>query len=356
MLAVLTALGKPLFDVALLPRARVRDEADCSRLTDCSLRPVWAHLDAHAPPVLLPDHARRPRARRAARPERSSPQRWPLLLLVAPPRRVHSEGEPPDDATHQPPSSPAPTCGSGSPTRRSSRASTSTVDAGRDPRHHGPQRLGQVDPGQRADGAPGATRSRARLTLDGEDVTALSPDEQARRGMFLAFQYPVAVPGVTVAIVPARRRVTRGRGAEVPVREFRKELLRAHGGPRDGHRRSPARYLNDGFSGGEKKRLEILQMAMLKPRFALLDETDSGLDIDALQRRRRGHQRAARPGRRHAPGHPLPAPAQLREARRRPRLHGRPHRAAAADPSSPSSSRSAATTGSSRPQPRQRRR
>ena len=119
------------------------------------------------------------------------------------------------------------------------------------------------------------------VQLAGEDVTSLPPDEKARKGMFLAFQYPVAVPGVTVASF-LRAAVAAVRGAEVPVREFRKELLARM----EDLEMDPAfagRYLNDGFSGGEKKRLEILQLLMLKPRFALLDETDSGLDIDALK-------------------------------------------------------------------------
>ena len=119
------------------------------------------------------------------------------------------------------------------------------------------------------------------IKLASEDVTLLSPDEKARRGMFLAFQYPVAVPGVTVASF-LRAAVSAVRGVDVPVREFRKELLARM----EDLEMDPAfagRYLNDGFSGGEKKRLEILQLLMLKPRFALLDETDSGLDIDALK-------------------------------------------------------------------------
>jgi Fe-S cluster assembly ATP-binding protein len=119
------------------------------------------------------------------------------------------------------------------------------------------------------------------LTLDGTDVTAMSTDERARRGMFLGFQYPVAVPGVTVASF-LRAAVSARRGAEVPVREFRKELL-ARMEDLDMDPAFAGRYLNDGFSGGEKKRLEILQLLMLKARLALLDETDSGLDIDALK-------------------------------------------------------------------------
>jgi Fe-S cluster assembly ATP-binding protein len=127
--------------------------------------------------------------------------------------------------------------------------------------------------------------------LRGEDVSGLSPDEKARKGMFLAFQYPVAVPGVTVASF-LRAAVSAVRGAEVPVREFRKELL-ARMADLDMDPAFAGRYLNDGFSGGEKKRLEILQLLMLKPVFALLDETDSGLDIDALKVVSEGINRAA---------------------------------------------------------------
>ncbi len=129
------------------------------------------------------------------------------------------------------------------------------------------------------------------LFLDGENVTDLAPDEKARRGMFLAFQYPVAVPGVTVASF-LRAAVTARRGEEVKVRDFRKELL-ARMDELEMDRSFAGRYLNDGFSGGEKKRLEILQLAMLKPHFAILDETDSGLDIDALRIVSRGINAAA---------------------------------------------------------------
>jgi Fe-S cluster assembly ATP-binding protein len=120
-----------------------------------------------------------------------------------------------------------------------------------------------------------------RIWLDGENVTEMAADERARRGMFLAFQYPVAIPGVSVANV-LRAAVNARRGAEVPVREFRKELMDAFE-MLEIDRGFAARPLNDGFSGGEKKRVEVLQMALLKPRVALLDETDSGLDIDAMR-------------------------------------------------------------------------
>ena len=115
----------------------------------------------------------------------------------------------------------------------------------------------------------------------GEALDGMAPDERARQGLFLAFQYPVAVPGVTVVNF-LRQAVNAVRGEEVPVREFRQELFQKMEllkVDRDFARR----YLNDGFSGGEKKRAEMLQLAMLQPRMAVLDETDSGLDIDALR-------------------------------------------------------------------------
>jgi Fe-S cluster assembly ATP-binding protein len=126
------------------------------------------------------------------------------------------------------------------------------------------------------------------IVLDGESILEMDADERAQRGLFLAFQYPHAVPGVTVAsflrsAVNAVRKARAG-GEEDPVKvaEFRKDLTAAMEKlkvPKE----MAGRYLNDGFSGGEKKRVEILQMAMLKPRIAVLDETDSGLDIDALR-------------------------------------------------------------------------
>ena len=126
------------------------------------------------------------------------------------------------------------------------------------------------------------------ILLDGESILEMDADQRAQRGLFLAFQYPHAVPGVTVAsflrsAVNAVRKARAG-GEEDPVKvaDFRKDLTAAMEKlkvPKE----MAGRYLNDGFSGGEKKRVEILQMAMLKPRIAVLDETDSGLDIDALR-------------------------------------------------------------------------
>jgi len=126
------------------------------------------------------------------------------------------------------------------------------------------------------------------IEIDGVNVTELDANERARLGMFLAFQYPVTIPGVRVAdflrhAVSNRRDPERKEGENLmPMRDFRKELKErmAELGMDTEFAR---RYLNDGFSGGEKKRMEILQMAMLQPKFAILDETDSGLDSDAVK-------------------------------------------------------------------------
>ena len=137
-------------------------------------------------------------------------------------------------------------------------------------------------------GHPAYQITRGQILFDGEDVTELAADERAQRGLFLAFQYPHPIPGVTVtsflrsAINAVRKAHAGGEDDPVPIPEFRKELMSAMEKlkvPRE----LAQRYVNDGFSGGEKKRVEILQMAMLKPRIAVLDETDSGLDIDALK-------------------------------------------------------------------------
>jgi len=137
-------------------------------------------------------------------------------------------------------------------------------------------------------GHPAYVITEGQILFDGEDVTELEADERAQRGLFLAFQYPHAVPGVTVtsflrsAINAIRKAKAGGQDDPVKIPEFRKDLLEAMDRLKVS-RELASRYLNDGFSGGEKKRVEILQMAMLKPRIAVLDETDSGLDIDALK-------------------------------------------------------------------------
>lgn len=136
-------------------------------------------------------------------------------------------------------------------------------------------------------GHPNYTVTSGEVLLDGENVLEMEPDERSRAGVFLAFQYPVAIPGVTVAnflrsAINSRRRVDNPEDKGMPIPEFRKMLKEKMDTLKMDHTFA-GRYLNDGFSGGEKKRAEILQMAALKPRFAILDETDSGLDIDALR-------------------------------------------------------------------------
>jgi len=130
-------------------------------------------------------------------------------------------------------------------------------------------------------GHPSYEVTEGQIIFNGEDITEAPPHERARSGLFLAFQYPVAVPGVSVANF-LRMAINAKRDEPIKVKEFGKQLGHA-GELLDVDRAFTSRHLNDGFSGGEKKRAEILQMAMLEPEIAVLDETDSGLDIDALR-------------------------------------------------------------------------
>ncbi|NOX53933.1 MAG: Fe-S cluster assembly ATPase SufC [Planctomycetes bacterium] len=149
-------------------------------------------------------------------------------------------------------------------------------------------------------GHPKYEVTRGKIELDGKDLRDLDASQRARLGLFLAFQYPVTVPGVKVADF-LRHAVSNVRNPDrkdgeplISMREFRKELRQCMSelGLEPEFAR---RYLNDGFSGGEKKRMEILQLAMLRPRFAILDETDSGLDSDAVKVVSEGVNRLAGP-------------------------------------------------------------
>ena len=139
-------------------------------------------------------------------------------------------------------------------------------------------------------GHPAYEVDEGEVLLDGENILELEPDERARKGLFLAFKYPAPIPGVSVAdfLRTAVSSIRLGPSDEgrtielIPMREFRKES-RERMTELDIDHSFARRHLNDGFSGGEKKRAEILQMSLLKPRIAVLDETDSGLDIDALR-------------------------------------------------------------------------
>jgi Fe-S cluster assembly ATP-binding protein len=134
-------------------------------------------------------------------------------------------------------------------------------------------------------GHPNIEVTEGSIVFRGEDITEADPDERSRAGLFMAFQYPVAVPGVTITkylrtVINAHRDA---KGEEpIPLKEFRQtveEAMKLTSIPKE----FASRYLNDGFSGGEKKRLEMLQLALQQPEVAVLDETDSGLDIDALR-------------------------------------------------------------------------
>jgi Fe-S cluster assembly ATP-binding protein len=134
-------------------------------------------------------------------------------------------------------------------------------------------------------GHPGLEITEGSIRFDGTDLTEAEPDERSLAGLFMAFQYPVAVPGVTVAkylrVVMNAHRAARGEDP-ISLKDFRKTVeaaMELTSVPRE----FSSRYINDGFSGGEKKRMEILQLALQRPKLAVLDETDSGLDVDALK-------------------------------------------------------------------------
>jgi Fe-S cluster assembly ATP-binding protein len=163
-----------------------------------------------------------------------------------------------------------------------------TVEGGQVHAIMGPNGSGKSTLAYALMGHPSYRVTKGDVLVDGESLLDLGADERAQRGLFLAFQYPHAVPGVTVtsflrsAVNALRKARAGGEDDPISIPEFRKELATATERlkvPRE----LLGRYLNDGFSGGEKKRIEILQMALLHPRIAVLDETDSGLDIDALK-------------------------------------------------------------------------
>jgi Fe-S cluster assembly ATP-binding protein len=152
----------------------------------------------------------------------------------------------------------------------------------------GPNGSGKSTLGFAIMGHPGYEVTQGTIELNGENLLELEPDQRARRGLFMAFQRPVAIPGVKLADFMRHaasniRNPHRKEGEElIPMREFRKELREKMAQLRM-DAEFARRYVNDGFSGGEMKRAEILQMAMLRPKFAILDETDSGLDVDAVR-------------------------------------------------------------------------
>jgi len=136
-------------------------------------------------------------------------------------------------------------------------------------------------------GHPKYEVTEGEILWDGKSILEMAPDERSREGVFLAFQYPVSIPGVTVAnflrtAINARRRHSEPPQENIPILDFRK-LLKSKMDLLEMEYSFGGRYLNEGFSGGEKKRTEVLQLAVLEPAIAILDETDSGLDIDAIR-------------------------------------------------------------------------
>jgi len=162
-----------------------------------------------------------------------------------------------------------------------------TIEQGKVHAIMGPNGTGKSTLAYTLMGHPSYEVTEGEVVFKGQNILELEPDERSRLGIFLAFQYPVAIPGVTVAnflrtALNARRRAENPEDKGIPIPEFRK-MLKEKMAMLKVDQAFAGRYLNDGFSGGEKKRAEILQMATLKPEIAILDETDSGLDIDALR-------------------------------------------------------------------------
>ena len=156
-----------------------------------------------------------------------------------------------------------------------------TVEKGQTHALMGPNGSGKSTLANTIMGNPNYEVTDGQILFNGEDITEADPDERARAGLFLAFQYPATVPGVSVANF-LRLAVNARRDEPMKVKDFGK-FMRENVDMLKIDPSFVSRYLNEGFSGGEKKRAEILQMAMLKPEIAVLDETDSGLDIDALR-------------------------------------------------------------------------
>jgi Fe-S cluster assembly ATP-binding protein len=160
-----------------------------------------------------------------------------------------------------------------------------SVNAGEVHAIMGPNGSGKSTLARALAGHPAYEVTGGTATFDGKDLLAMSPEERACEGLFMAFQYPVEIPGINNSyfLKAALNALRKFRGQqELDAVEFM-ALVKEKAKLLDIDREMLARYLNDGFSGGEKKRVEILQMAMLKPKIAVLDETDSGLDIDALK-------------------------------------------------------------------------
>ena len=198
----------------------------------------------------------------------------------------------------------------------------------RSPRHHGPQRVRQEHARARAGRAPEYEVTGGEVLYEGKDLLDMDPDERAREGVFMAFQYPVEIAGVNNAyfLKAALNAKRKHHGQpELDAMEFM-QLIKEKSKLLDIDQSMLSRAVNEGFSGGEKKRNEIFQMALLEPKLAILDETDSGLDIDALKLVANGVNAMRSPETRDHRRHALPAAARLHRARLRARPERRPHR------------------------------
>ena len=194
----------------------------------------------------------------------------------------------------------------------------------------GPNGSGKSTLARALAGHPEYEVTGGEVLLRGKDLLEMEPDERAREGVFMAFQYPVEIAGVNNAyfLKAALNAKRKHRGQqELDAMEFMQLDQARRRSCSTSTRAMLSRAVNEGFSGGEKKRNEIFQMAVLEPKLAILDETDSGLDIDALKIVAERRQRAAQPGARHHRRHPLSAAAQLHRARLRARAERRPDRA-----------------------------
>ena len=162
-----------------------------------------------------------------------------------------------------------------------------TVDQGKIHALMGPNGTGKSTLAYAIMGHPSYEITRGEIFFHEQNIVELGPDERAHLGLYMAFQYPVSIPGVTVAnflrtAINSQRKAQDPEDRGIPIPEFRKMLIQQMDLLHMDHKFA-SRYLNEGFSGGEKKRAEVLQMATLKPEIAVMDETDSGLDIDALR-------------------------------------------------------------------------
>ena len=234
------------------------------------------------------------------------------------------------------------TVGEGDDAKEILRGVDLTVRSGETHAIMGPNGSGKSTLAYSIAGHPKYTITGGTVTLDGEDVLAMTVDERARAGLFLAMQYPVEVPGVSVSNF-LRTAATAVKGEAPKLRTWVKDVKTEMAGL-EMDAAFAERNVNEGFSGGEKKRHEILQMRLLKPQIAILDETDSGLDVDALRVVSEGVNRTPRGGRRRRPAdHALHADPALHQARLRARLRRRPDRRGGRLRSSPRSSRTRAT-------------